>query len=143
MVPRATTAHPNAVYLCSIGGGALAGTSIAEVCSKSLDGGNTFAPTGAPAFGHIPPGAVGGCFSGNGHEFVGADGTLYLPRGHCGQPWLAISQAEGATWKRVRGADNGMPQNKVIVDHEAAVAADERGNIYYSAATRDRYHDRP
>lgn len=126
-----TTVYPSIVYYCFNNLGA-------SVCSKSLDGGLSFVPTGSPAFvGYTPasegdervPGFCGGL---HGHGHVGSDGIVYLPRGYCGQPWLAISSNEGATWTRVQVADNGMSH------HEAGVATDKKGNIYYTWVADDR-----
>ncbi len=123
-----TPVYPSVVYYCwnDIG---------SSSCSKSLDGGITFAPVTAafPGFnngadeggvaGQDVPGWCGGL---HGHGHVGPDGTVYLPRGYCGQPWLAISHDEGLTWERVQVASNG------IAHHEAGVATDKRGDIYYT-----------
>lgn len=135
--------YPTVTYMCSIGTGLAASTGTTSTCSKSLDGGLTWTPTGAPAYTFVPgaadavPGADG-CYAGNSHGFVGWDGTVYLPRGHCGQPTVAISEDEGTTWERVRVADNGMPQDGGIVDHESAVVADSEGNVYFFWVARDR-----
>ncbi|HEV3471866.1 MAG TPA: sialidase family protein, partial [Actinomycetota bacterium] len=91
-----TVDYPNVVYYCSIGFG-LAVLSAGSGCQKSLDGGNSFIPVGSPfvnnpvmheegfadirgfCAGPLAPGAVG------------PDGTVYVPSGQCGRPWLAIS----------------------------------------------------
>lgn len=137
--------YPHVVYLCSIGGGALAGLGTATTCSRSLDGGITFVPTGEPAFydgpnddvGHF--GVKGHCGGETGHGFADARGSIYLARGWCGQPWLAISRDEGASWKRVQVADNGMPAyTDGIQEHEAGVVVDGSGNIYVVWTARNR-----
>ena len=133
-----TTVFPHIVYYCWNDVGS-------SSCSKSLDGGVSFVPTGSPAFGGVDPNAqdpsvdpvvpprVGSnCGGLHGHGHVGPDGTVYLPKGHCGQPWLAMSQDEGATWDRVQVAKNG------IAFHEANVATDAKGNIYYVYHSKDR-----
>lgn len=136
--------YPNVVYMCTMTGGAASPTSTASSCDKSLDGGFTFEPTGSLAFMPDPGaggsyGIPGACDGAHGHGFVGHDGTVYLPRGWCGQPWLAISRNEGATWERVQVASNGMPvRSDGILDHEASVAADANGNVYYFWLGRDR-----
>lgn len=100
-------------------------------CSKSLDGGMSFAPTGSPAYPGYFTDATDDedenklCGGLHGHGHVGHDGTVYLPRGYCGQPFLAISKDEGATWTRIRVSDLGASH------HEASVATDKKGNIYY------------
>jgi hypothetical protein len=119
-VSNPTAGYPNVVYLCVNGYSALS-----TVCSKSLNGGLTFSPTGAPAYLEV------GCGGLSGHGVVGRDGAVYLPRGFCGQPFLAISHDEGLTWTRVQVADNGSP------NHEAAVAVDEKGNLYYTWVADD------
>jgi hypothetical protein len=107
-------------------------------CSKSTDGGLTFHPTGSPAFTGVSTGEGQGnsgqlCGGLHGHGVVGEDGTIYLPREYCNQPWLAISTDEGVTWSRVRVADlpaSGGP--------DPSVAVDKKGNIYYIFTSDDR-----
>lgn len=122
--------YPNLVYYCAINLVMLSGTSIATTCGKSLDGGMTWIHTGEPAYlTPFPPredqthtycdGAVG-------HGYVGPDGTVYLPRVWCGQPFVAISRDEGLTWDQVQVSDIGGNF------HEAGVAADADGNVYYT-----------
>jgi hypothetical protein len=124
-----TVGYENIVYYCWNDVGS-------SSCSKSLDGGITFTATGSPAFPGVDPVAGGQgtpvCGGLHGHGFVGPDGTVLLPKGHCGQPWLAISHDEGATWTRVQVAHNG------VADHEAKAVVDKKGNIYYIYVGRDR-----
>ncbi|MGH2806755.1 MAG: sialidase family protein [Actinomycetota bacterium] len=141
--------YRNVVYFCGIGGGN-GPASFRSMCTRSLDGGVTFSVTGEPAFVDDPSqrgdyGVPGNCNGGNGHGFVGSDGTVYLPRGWCGQPWLATSRDEGATWTRTQVADNGMPccaeelgTEIDISSHEAGVVADGAGRIYYVWVAADR-----
>ena len=125
-----TVAYPNVVYYCWNDVGS-------SSCSKSLDGGLTFHPTGSPAFAGTStegedqsgPRTCGGL---HGHGHVGHDGTLFLPRGYCGQPYLAISKDEGQTWDRVKVANIG------IEGHEASVSTDKKGNIYYTWVAPNR-----
>ena len=120
--------YPNIVYYCAINLVMLSGTSTATTCSRSLDGGLTWLHTGEPAY-LTPIGANQGglpwCDGAVGHGFVGDDGTVYLPRGWCGQPFLSISHDEGLTWDQVQVAENGAN------GHEAGIAADTQGNLYY------------
>jgi hypothetical protein len=124
-----TVGYENTVYYCWNDVGS-------SSCSKSLDGALSFTPTGSPAYPGVDPEAGGQgdsqCGGLHGHGHVGPDGTVYLPKGHCGQPWLSISDNEGATWTRVQVANNGT------ATHEASVATDKKGNIYYSWIARDR-----
>lgn len=133
-----TVGYPNVVYYCAIDGGALADTSTLTSCLKSLDGGLTWVRTGTPAYTDDPRESEGQtvrghCSGTTGHGYVDRKGTVYLPRGWCGHPYLAISRDEGATWTRVRVANRsyGMPSGDGLQEHEAAVAVDAKGNIYY------------
>jgi hypothetical protein len=145
-VTSTTVGYPNVVYYCAIDAGLLAAFGTATSCLKSLDGGVSFARTGAPAFTDDPRqeggilGIPGHCGGATGHGFADDEGVVYLPRGWCGQPYLAISRDEGLTWQRVQVAENGVPVNEAaqIEEHEAAVAADAAGTIYYVWTARDR-----
>lgn len=98
-------------------------------CSKSLDGGLTFSPTGSPAFhpaddsGDDPVRDCGGL---HGHGVVGDDGSIYLPKEHCEQPWLSISRDEGLTWSHVRTA-----KDTAVWGPDPSVDVDDKGNIYF------------
>ena len=120
-----TVGWPNILYYCW-------NDVLTSSCQKSLDGGIAWTVTGAPAF--LGPSVENGdnCGGLHGHGHVGPDGTVYLPRGYCGQPFLSISRDEGATWTNVQIAKNG------IATHEAGVVADKFGNVYYTWTGRDR-----
>ena len=140
--------YPNVVYYCAIDGGASAAAGV-TACSKSLDGGQIWQRTLAPAYvsdgtrtGGGSLGIPGYCYGATGHGRVGPDGTIYLPRGFCDQPFLAISHDEGDSWKLVQVSDRGMQvgttQGLGIEEHEARVAIDPAGNVYYFWIARDR-----
>ncbi len=114
-----TVGYPNVVYYCW-------NDVATSSCGKSLDGGITFTPTGGPPFAGPSFDDQRSCGGLHGHGHVGSDGTVYLPRGYCGRPQLAISKDEGATWTRVTVSK--VP----ISGHEASVATDRKGNIYYT-----------
>jgi hypothetical protein len=130
-----TVGYPNVVYYCW-------NDVASSSCSKSLDGGLTFVPV-SPAFAGEDPSADEGQVEGqdakgfcgglNGHGHVGADGTVFVPRGYCGRPYLAISKDEGTTWTQVQVSKTP------ISGHEASVATDRAGNIYYGWVGRDRH----
>ena len=151
-VSSPTVGYPNIVYMCAMDGGAGSPSSTTTSCVKSLDGGVVWTRTGAPAYPSGDPRHEGGtgnvpglCDGGTGHGVADSRGVLYLPRGWCGQPYLAISKDEGLTWDRIQVANNGMPYtddgipgSTRIYSHEAAVAVDDKGNIYYFWVARDQ-----
>lgn len=127
-VESPTVGYPNILYYCW-------NDVASSSCSKSLDGGLSFHRTGAPAYPGIDPnaGGQGSSFCGglHGHGYVGPDGTVYVPKGQCGVPMLSMSKDEGRTWTRVKVADIAIEQ------HEASVAADAKGNVYYMFIRKD------
>ncbi|HEX8001276.1 MAG TPA: sialidase family protein [Mycobacteriales bacterium] len=153
-----TNGYPNVLYNCSQTVG-YNGYSFATGCAASRDGGVSWAPTGTFAFHDPSPygvgpetgdaGIPGHCMGDNGPIATAPDGRLYVPRGWCGQPWLAWSDDEGATWTRVQVAKNGMNTSHEggfgfvapghgQSEHEAAVAADRFGNVYFLWVGLDR-----
>lgn len=144
-VTSATVGYPNVVYWCAVHGGG-GQFSTATSCSKSLDGGHTFVPTGTPAYTADPRkadgnfGVSGWCDGLAGRGVVGPSGTIYVPKGWCGEPTLAISDDEGATWRHVEVASGiGMARTRDDrPEHEAGVAVDAAGNLYFVWSGRDR-----
>jgi hypothetical protein len=121
-----TINYPNVVYYCW--------NDIAtSSCSKSIDGGLTFRPTGFPAYPGVKTENLQQCGGLHGHGHVGPEGNVYLPRDYCGQPWLAISKDEGTTWTNVQVATNGAPPGS-----DPSVATDRNGNIYYLYTAKNR-----
>jgi hypothetical protein len=97
-----------------------------SACARSFDGGRTFTETNI-AYPGVEP-MEGGAFCGGLHGHVAADrlGNVFLPKGHCGKPYIAVSKDAGTTWKRVRVSNTvDMP------DNQSAVAADAKGNLFY------------
>jgi hypothetical protein len=111
----ATVGYPHVVYYCF-------NDVVTSSCSKSLDGGLTFVPTGVPAFVGYDDALCGGL---HGHGVVGPDGTVFLPREYCKRPMLAISTDEGATWETVDVS------SMETIPNDPSVAVDAEGNIYY------------
>ena len=111
-----TIGYPHLVYYCW-------NDVATSSCTKSLDGGITFHPTGSPAFAGIDDGSL--CGGLHGHGVVGADGTVLLPREYCDRPYLAISKDEGRSWTTVQVSK--METN----GNDPSVAVDDKGNIYY------------
>ncbi len=123
-----TTGYPKVVYYCV--------NKVVDVaCARSTDGGRTLTYTGQPAYyGVVQPGdgdpGAGSpaqlCGGLHGHIITDPDGRLFVPKGHCDQPWLAISPDGGSTWTQVR-------VNKMLVaSHQTSVASDSAGNLYYT-----------
>lgn len=113
--------YPNFVFVCW-------NQIYATACVRSADGGTTFQRT-PPPFEGIVPGEE--CIIGPvasalvGHLKASPDGVLYLPREHCGQPVVAVSDNSGLSWNVVRVSD------KIALGMDPAVAVDAEGNAYY------------
>jgi hypothetical protein len=95
-----------------------------------LDGGITFVPAGGLSFSGFNE-AGDYCGGLHGHGFGGSDGSIYIPKVQCGEPMLAISHDEGATWEQ--RLVTKMPG----AGHDASVATDDAGNIYYGFIARN------
>jgi hypothetical protein len=152
-VSSPTVGYPHVLYNCSQTVG-YNGYSAASGCDKSLDGGTTWVPTGTYAFSD--PGSPQGdsgvpyhCLGDVGAIHAAPDGTLYVPRGWCGQPWLAVSHDEGLTWTRTQVATNGMNTTLsggfgVVApgsgqsDYQATAMADGKGNVAFFWIALDR-----
>jgi hypothetical protein len=120
-----TSGYPNVLYYCV--------NKVADSqCARSTDGGSTFTATGTPAFAGAQPAqdgsnsaAPGFCGGLHGHIITDPAGRLFLPRGWCGKPWLAMSEDGGTTWTQTQVNRMGIAGN------QASVASDTSGNIYY------------
>ena len=121
-----TLGYPNVLYYCV--------NKVADVqCARSLDGGTTFSPAGAPAFEGVQTEPQDGtnssagdvCGSLHGHIITDPAGRLYLPKGNCGNPWLAVSEDGGLTWTHTLVSRMSVP------DIQTSVASDTAGNLYY------------
>jgi len=117
--------YPKIVYYCV--------NKVADAqCARSLDGGRTFTFTGNPAFsGYEQPtdangGASGLCGGLHGHIVTDPQGRLFLPKGHCQHPMLAISADGGGTWTQV------MVNRMLVASSQTSVASDSKGNLYYT-----------
>ena len=128
--PFTTVGYPNIVYYCF--------NRVTDAsCSRSLDGGLTFHPTGAPSFPGYEagdpynkfgvPGLCGGL---HGHVVTDAKGRLYIPKSHCGIPVLAVSEDAGTTWRRTVISKSFRTGDSHVAEHQA-IATDDAGNLYY------------
>jgi hypothetical protein len=121
-----TINYPNVVYYCW-------NDVASSSCSKSIDGGLTFRPTGFPAYPGVKTDDGGFCGGLHGHGHVGPEGNVYLPREYCGGAYLAISKDEGTTWTNVKVA-----KMEHVNGADPTVATDRKGNIYYLFMGQDR-----
>ena len=100
-------------------------------CSKSINGGLTFQPTGSPAYQGVTQNDEGEeelCGGLHGHGVVSPkDGTVFLPREYCGKPFVAISHDEGVSWEQVQVANIDHPGGA-----DPSVDVDAKGNVYYT-----------
>lgn len=125
-VTSTPSGYPNVVYRCAMNAVALGGSSTLSTCQKSTDGGRTWLPPEEPAFQSVDPERPGEmCGAAHGHGIADAAGTIYLPKGHCGLAMVAISEDEGATWRRVAASTEVGTS-----DHEVGVGVDRDGAIY-------------
>jgi hypothetical protein len=101
----APTGYPDVVYGCVNGPAPVFVAGPGRVCYKSLDGGATWSPAGAP----VPSPLAPGCLEFQEPQRVGPDGTLYNPlncsadtgSNPAGLVRVAISHDEGTTWSYV------------------------------------------
>ncbi|HEY2956288.1 MAG TPA: hypothetical protein VGK89_13705 [Candidatus Eisenbacteria bacterium] len=113
-----TAGYPSLLYFCY--------NQVADAtCSRSNNGGLTFTPT-APAFTGADPGGSGSlCGSLTGHLAADSQGRIFLPKGHCGLPWVAVSSDAGNSWTRVN-----ITNLTKMDDHEVTLAVDTADNVY-------------
>lgn len=132
-LPRAgvDSAYPSNLYYCT-------NRVVDSRCSRSFDGGITWVVGGLPPYTGYDPDTGGVCGGLHGHGIVDPEGRVFLPKGHCTEPYVAISEDAGDTWTRVRvsdkraGADFDLPlfEYPYTFTH-TSVASDAAGNIYY------------
>jgi len=98
---------------------------IDSTCGRSLDGGITWSASGEPAYQGYDQAAGGLCGGLTGHLAADPEGRIFLPKGHCGHPWISISADDGTTWTRVQ-----VSTMTSMYTH-TSVASDSAGNLYY------------
>jgi hypothetical protein len=124
-LPTRDPKFPKAVYYCvnQIDG---------SWCGRSLDGGKTFANTGSPPFPPATTDSRSGipfCGGLHGHGITDSTGRIFLPRGFCNTPEVAISDDGGTTWQQVSLLNEGT--NIGISGQQGSIAADGKDNLYY------------
>ena len=126
----ATTGYPNILHQC-------VNAVYAAMCSRSLDGGLTWAP---PTVVHLNEdiGKLQGAQ--HGHLAAAPDGTLYLPTALGGDvPTVYVSRDDGLTWTKrtIANIDTPWTDPSISVDHEGTAYAaftDEAGALYVSVS---------
>ena len=117
--------YPNVLYYCF-------NRVIDSNCGRSLDGGESFDPAlGENGVGTAYTGfdleAGGLCGGLHGHGDTDSAGRVFIPKGHCGYPWIAISEDGAETWTRVKVSDKiGAAATHL------AVATDTADNVYFT-----------
>jgi hypothetical protein len=96
-------------------------------CSRSVDGGVVFTPT-APAYPGVNPDTGEFCGGLSGHVRTDPDGRVFVPRGYCGVPTVAISNNAGTSFNRVTVSKTVTMGNL----HHTAMSSDQAGNLYYT-----------
>ncbi|HUR52413.1 MAG TPA: sialidase family protein [Mycobacteriales bacterium] len=104
-------------------------------CARSFDGGHVFTQTNQTGFLTVQPNYLatldlnhneGICGQLHGHAVVDRAGRLFIPRGYCRIPMIAISNDAGTSFHDVKVAD--IP----IDGQQASVAVDSKGTLYYA-----------
>lgn len=129
-LPKELSSYESVIYYCT-------NRVLDSRCGRSLDGGTTWITTATPAYPGFDPSEGGMCNGLHGHGIVDNEGRIVLPKGHCGYPYVAISEDGGDTWFRTR-VSNMVSGTPVVPIAEYAgtfahtsVAADGAGNLYY------------
>ena len=126
-IPLTDPAYQKVVYYCvnQIGYGA---------CIRSFDGGRTFLQGNQTGYEAFNPQYVatmdnahndGICGSLHGHAVTDKEGRLFVPRGYCQTPMIAISSDAATTFHDVKVSDVTMS------GQQASVAVDRNGTLYY------------
>ncbi|HWG91488.1 MAG TPA: sialidase family protein [Candidatus Thermoplasmatota archaeon] len=122
--------YPAVVYYC-------VNRVVDTACATSLNGGVTFGPLRPAIYLGLDPSAgvpgnqsatLDGICSGlTAHGVAAPDGTVYLARGWCGLPLVAVSRDDGLTWETTLVSPTLRMDR---LDHDLNIAVDEAGNAY-------------
>src|SRR5947209_3264586 len=126
-IPLTDPAYQKVVYYCV--------NQVADgSCIRSFDGGKTFLQGNQSGYEAFNPDYLsslddkhndGICGSLHGHAVTDKDGRLFVPRGYCDIPMLAISADAATTFHTVQVSNVSM------YGEQASVAADRNGTLYY------------
>ena len=127
-IPLTDPAYQKVVYYCV--------NQIADgSCIRSFDGGKTFLQGNQSGYEAFNPGYLsslddkhneGICGSLHGHAVTDKDGRLFVPRGYCNIPMIAISSDAATTFHTVQVSNVSM------YGEQASVAVDRNGTLYYA-----------
>jgi hypothetical protein len=127
-IPLTDAAYQKVLYYCV--------NQIADgSCARSFDGGKTFIQgnqSGYQAFnaqylaGFDASHNEGVCGSLHGHAVTDAQGRLFIPRGYCDIPMVAISSDAATTFH-----DVPVSQTVSMYGEQASVVVDRNGALYY------------
>lgn len=98
---------------------------IDAVCGRSDDGGQTMLPAAAPAFIGYDEEAGGLCAGYHGHIRTDSAGRMFVPKGHCNLPWVAMTDDGGASFTQVR-----VTRDVSAAGFHINIAVDEADNVY-------------
>ncbi len=100
-------------------------------CALSRDGGRSWASTGGSAYlgagvneGDSNIGPV--CSALTGHLQSDIHGRVMQPAGHCGQPYISVTEDGGTTWRQTL-----VSKHVRAASTHTEMAADAAGNYYY------------
>lgn len=120
--------YPVVIQRCAITYVATTLASTATGCQKSLDGGMTWELPGEPAFMFDQDGqpyVPSTCHGAAHHPFVDHRGWTWLARIWCdGNPWVAVSKDEGATWTQHQIGTGAAAW------HDVGVGVDTNGTVF-------------
>ncbi len=92
-------------------------------CTRSVDGGATFEPGLSDPYPGVENGQV--CGGLHGRAVTDSRGRLFLPKGHCHNPWMAMSEDGGDTWRRAP-----VTREVSTAGEDVQAAVDEADNVY-------------
>jgi hypothetical protein len=121
--------YPNVLYACVNGPAPTFVVGPHRVCYKSLDGGETWDPTGVPVTPHPK---IPGCLHFQEPQTVGPDGTLFLPIGCAADTesiYVAYSHDEATTWDYVKVPIGDIGNSAGLIGG-VSIAVDEAGALY-------------
>ncbi len=137
LLPLTDKAFQKVLYYCT--NGIAVGS-----CARSYDGGRTFTQANQTGYEAFNPQYLatldlnhneGICGSLHGHGVADTRGRIFIPRGYCQIPMIAISEDAGTTFTDVKVSD-------ILMDgQQSSVAVDRLGNLYY--VFQDAKHQQP